>query len=237
MTRTNASRQRTTTPRRDQAARTERQLLDAARHVFVDRGYRQATVAAITDRADTAHGTFYLYFKNKDDVFGRIMTEATDRLFQEAEVGWKPSPVDGVRAAINGYLVVFAQHVDLWRCLLEAAFVNPDIAARWAEIRTKFVDRIARSLRAKSLRARSARSIPICRRKRSAPWWSGSPTRHTCSDRATQQGWARHQRPNSSTRPLINSPTCGCTPYTAAVSTNKVVRALLTSAPDRSPSL
>jgi AcrR family transcriptional regulator len=136
------------TRRQRQAAETERQLLDAARCIFEERGYKRTTVAAITERAKTAHGTFYLYFKNKDDVFGRVMTEATDVLYREAGAEWARDPIEGVRAATGGFLGVFCQNTKLWRCLLEAAFLNPEIELRWTSIRRMFIDRIAGSLRA-----------------------------------------------------------------------------------------
>ena len=48
--------------RQAQAAATQEQLLRAARGVFAARGYKDTTVGAITKAANTAHGTFYLYF-------------------------------------------------------------------------------------------------------------------------------------------------------------------------------
>ena len=54
--------------RQERAAATQSQLLEAAREVFCERGYQATSVAAITDAASTAHGTFYLYFRNKEDV-------------------------------------------------------------------------------------------------------------------------------------------------------------------------
>ena len=59
--------------RQEQAATTRRQLLDAAGAVFEERGYKGTTVGAITDRANTAHGTFYLYFRNKEDAFCQVI--------------------------------------------------------------------------------------------------------------------------------------------------------------------
>lgn len=135
------------TNRQRQAAETERQLLGAARAVFEERGYKRATVAAITDRASTAHGTFYLYFKNKDDAFARVIGEATDQLYDESRADWNRDPVEGVRTATRGFLAVFCQNTKLWRCLLEASFTNPDIEARWTDIRRAFIGRIAGSLR------------------------------------------------------------------------------------------
>jgi AcrR family transcriptional regulator len=134
--------------RQQQAAATQEQLLAAAREVFEERGYQAATVGAITAAASTAHGTFYLYFKNKEDVFGRVMAVAADELYQEAEAPWGHGhPRLAIEASIRGTLQVFAEHRSLWRCLLEASFQSPAVEEMWLDIRRRFMDRIDRNLR------------------------------------------------------------------------------------------
>ncbi|MHB8464780.1 MAG: helix-turn-helix domain-containing protein, partial [Acidimicrobiales bacterium] len=54
---------------RAQGRRTMRRLLDAAIVVFDKRGYHAARVDDICKVAHTSHGTFYLYFSSKDDLF------------------------------------------------------------------------------------------------------------------------------------------------------------------------
>ena len=45
------------------------QILESAAGVFAHAGYHQTTIADIIASADIARGTFYLYFKSKQDVF------------------------------------------------------------------------------------------------------------------------------------------------------------------------
>jgi AcrR family transcriptional regulator len=134
--------------RQAQAAATQEQLLAAARAVFATRGYQATTVGAITQAANTAHGTFYLYFRNKEDAFRRVMEEITGELYDESQARWEPGDTRAsVRAALGGFLEVFVRHRDLWRCLLEGSFTNPAIEETWLEIRQAFVERTARHLR------------------------------------------------------------------------------------------
>src|SRR3954471_9218534 len=72
--------------RRNPDVDTKDLLLEAARGVFDERGYNASTVGAITERANTAHGTFYLYFKNKEDVFGEVITGIAAELYERAVV-------------------------------------------------------------------------------------------------------------------------------------------------------
>lgn len=50
------------------AARSE-EILDAARRVFAERGFKGTTIADIAEAAGIALGTIYLYFPSKDEVF------------------------------------------------------------------------------------------------------------------------------------------------------------------------
>jgi AcrR family transcriptional regulator len=138
-----------TTPaskRQQQAAATHGQLLTAAREVFEERGYQAATVAAVTERANTAHGTFYLYFRNKDDAFTQVISGVIDELFRESDAAWSADPKRGVHAAIRGFLEVFAAHEGLWRALLEAMLGNTELEQLWLRLRRQFIERISRTI-------------------------------------------------------------------------------------------
>lgn len=52
---------------------TRRDLLKAATAVIGEVGYEKASVARITARARVAQGTFYTYFKSRQDLFDRLL--------------------------------------------------------------------------------------------------------------------------------------------------------------------
>lgn len=56
-------------------ARTRAELLAAAQQVFAERGYHEASIAEITRLADVGVGTFYLHFRDKDEVFTTLIEE------------------------------------------------------------------------------------------------------------------------------------------------------------------
>lgn len=62
---------RTQRAERARAARRE-ELLDAARRVFSERGFKGTTIADIAEEAHVALGTIYLYFTSKEDVFAAL---------------------------------------------------------------------------------------------------------------------------------------------------------------------
>lgn len=115
--------------------------------MFAERGYQAATVGAITTRATTAHGTFYLYFRNKQDAFAAVMSSITDELYNDAElVAPGADARAAIEASIRSFLDGFVRHRRLWRSLLEGSFTNPEIEAVWLSLRRRFVDRIERGL-------------------------------------------------------------------------------------------
>jgi AcrR family transcriptional regulator len=61
-------------------ARTRRQLRDALVALILEQGYESVTVQAITDRADLSRATFYLHFKDKEDLMLASLREMFDDL-------------------------------------------------------------------------------------------------------------------------------------------------------------
>src|ERR1700730_7051398 len=65
---------------RSQGKETLRKLLDAAMVVFEKRGYHAARVDDIVKVAKTSHGTFYLYFANKEDLFWALLADVWEEM-------------------------------------------------------------------------------------------------------------------------------------------------------------
>ncbi len=57
-------------------ARTRASLLAAARQLFAAQGMEATTIAEIAERADIAIGSFYNYFRTKDDVLAALLQDA-----------------------------------------------------------------------------------------------------------------------------------------------------------------
>jgi AcrR family transcriptional regulator len=132
--------------RQQQAHATCAQLLVASRQVFEQRGYRATTVGAITGAARTAHGTFYLYFKNKEDAFAKVFADVVTELEAATTVPWQGDARATLEQAVRGYFTVIARHHGLWRCLMEGIYQSPSIEQLWLELRRPFIDRLSNAL-------------------------------------------------------------------------------------------
>ncbi|MDR3173409.1 MAG: TetR/AcrR family transcriptional regulator [Treponema sp.] len=62
------------------------EILDAAELLFTQKGYDQTTVNDILDKVEIGKGTFYHYFKSKEDVMAGVIRRIADGLTEKAQV-------------------------------------------------------------------------------------------------------------------------------------------------------
>jgi AcrR family transcriptional regulator len=73
---------------------TRERLKQAALEVLYERGYHALTVQAITDHADLGYGTFYLHFKDKDEIVWELLEDIGEQWMAKvnAHATQAPSP-------------------------------------------------------------------------------------------------------------------------------------------------
>jgi AcrR family transcriptional regulator len=92
---------------RAQGKRTMARLLDAGLRVFAERGYHAARVDDIVRAARTSHGTFYLYFTNKEDLLRALAVDCAHELTEMADTIGAITPDDAGRAELRAFLARF----------------------------------------------------------------------------------------------------------------------------------
>ena len=60
------------------------QILEAARSLFIEKGFKATTMQDIADRAELGRRTLYMYFKTKDEIVTAIALDITSVLCQVA---------------------------------------------------------------------------------------------------------------------------------------------------------
>jgi TetR/AcrR family transcriptional regulator len=60
-------------------------ILRAAREVFFETGFHQATVETVAERAEVSKGTVYLYFESKETILAHLLLEGLRELVQGLE--------------------------------------------------------------------------------------------------------------------------------------------------------
>ncbi|MEA4964611.1 MAG: TetR/AcrR family transcriptional regulator [Oscillospiraceae bacterium] len=126
---------------------TKRQMiLDTAAKVFAAKGYHNTTVKDIVDKAAVSVGSFYFYFKSKDDLFTELYMSIADKFHTNT---MRVLDVENFSLLKNFTRVMMAnlwlyeQNRDISKImLLEAAVINPE----FQQIRTDSMKEAARTM-------------------------------------------------------------------------------------------
>jgi AcrR family transcriptional regulator len=135
------------TPRTERGRKTLRRLLEAAASEFGERGFHEAAITGITQRAGVALGTFYTYFDGKEALFRalvRDMSQATRAHVAEAVRG-APDRLTAERLGLEAFIGFVRRHPELYRIIEEAQFVAEDV---YREHYLTFADGYSRNLAA-----------------------------------------------------------------------------------------
>lgn len=112
--------------------RTRQRILDAAEEVFGERGYHQAGIVDITQKADVALGTFYVYFGDKRAAFQDLVRELNHRLRMEIQVAVSREE-DRLEKEVVGFETFFTfvrRHRNLYKLVRQTETVDPQLL-RW----------------------------------------------------------------------------------------------------------
>ncbi|MCG9916381.1 MAG: TetR/AcrR family transcriptional regulator [Phenylobacterium sp.] len=127
-------------------------ILDAAREVFGEMGYEPCTVRDIIRRTGLAAGTFYNYFKSKEEVFAALADDGARR-FAPILKSLRSQNADFdsfVRAALMAYFRFLADEHQQWADRqpaedhLQVRGQTPEMEAVFSEVRAAILDEIAR---------------------------------------------------------------------------------------------
>ena len=136
----------------ERSRETLRRIVEAAQEVFSEKGYDKATVADIISRARIGHGTFWLYFHNKDDLL-RYMLQAMIREFEafewfgeEGTEGPSVRTPQEVEEVIRGVMGIFARYATIHPLVVRAALDSADFRRALEELNEPFLRIVERKV-------------------------------------------------------------------------------------------
>jgi AcrR family transcriptional regulator len=134
-----------TRPLRARGRMTMARLMDAGLVVLAEDGWHDASVDAVVTRAGAAHGTFYQYFANKQDLLLTLAHECADVMVElVAHLDTVGSDEHG-RAAVREFLVRFLDAYDRYqgvvRAWMESQVDHPELRALGEEVMGAFAQR------------------------------------------------------------------------------------------------
>src|SRR5580698_4804337 len=116
---------------RAQGRATVKRLLDAGMIEFEERGFHGVRVDDVVRRAGISHGTFYLYFSNKEDLFKALLQDALRDM--EVVAGDFPvvtrdqAGITVLRRWVRTFFDVYAAHATVIRILSQADLVPEEV--------------------------------------------------------------------------------------------------------------
>jgi AcrR family transcriptional regulator len=166
---------RTRLPRRER----ERQLLEIAEQVFVERGYSAATMDEIAERAGVTKPVVYDHFRSKD----ALLAACVDRGRQEL-ADRTVAAVDGVadahevlHRAVRAFFGFVQDRSQAWALVLQGALPAAEDLERGRRSQQELVEallaRTSPGLQGWALGAHAAAINGAC--ERTAVWWADHP--------------------------------------------------------------
>ena len=121
---------------------TRRRLLDAGARVFATKGYHATRVDDIVKLARTSHGTFYLYFSNKEELFHALAEEVADAMRELAESLGPITPGDSGRDELRDWIGRLSDLYDNWGAVIrtwtEAEIGSSEFGRLGTDVLTQF---------------------------------------------------------------------------------------------------
>jgi len=130
---------------------TKEQLIDAAVHIFHQKGFQKTRISDIVSEAGVAQGTFYLYFRSKEEIFRQINTAHMNRfvkVFEETDLLFGGDDIQAIRKNIhhflNKLLEIYKQNVHVSELLFREGIGHGGL---FKEIHENFFDSFISLLR------------------------------------------------------------------------------------------
>jgi AcrR family transcriptional regulator len=158
--------------RAEQNDRNRALLLDAARRVFLERGYYAATLDQIADEAGFSKGAVYSRFASKADMFLALLEDRiAERAAQNAQLAGELAGT-GNFAALLDLAEQAERGAPGWRLLVTEFRVHaardPELNRRYADLHARAVDGVARTFVAVS--KEGAEDFPVPPRQLAELW-------------------------------------------------------------------
>lgn len=162
-----------TTPKMAQRKQAHRaKLLNTAISLFGKRGYHATTVPMIVKASGSSTGSFYFYFRDKEDIFAAALEALGGRVAETLNAAIAAAggdPVGQMRTAVDRFVLLMAERPDEARILIVE---SSGLGGRLEGVRRRIVDSHARSVEQAIARLRP--NLPAFETALLARCWVGS---------------------------------------------------------------
>ena len=98
--------------KKEQRKDAEKDILEAAKKIFIEKGYTGARMQAIADEANINKAMLHYYFRSKEALFDRILESTVELMSQNLipALSGEGTVIEKVRRLVNGYVDVITQN-------------------------------------------------------------------------------------------------------------------------------
>jgi AcrR family transcriptional regulator len=125
------------------ASQRRREILDAAAHLFVDKGFQNTSMREIADAAGAGKSTLYDYFPTKDQILLFALEDAMEQVNQRAQIiaGLADPPRERIRQIMAMNLALLqADEGLLLRLSAQGQFLKAELVGQLAAKRRVYQD-------------------------------------------------------------------------------------------------
>lgn len=125
-----------------------RLILDAAKSIFLEKGFHSTSLRNIAEKIEYSPGTIYLYFKDKDDIFHALHEEGFAKMLEMmAPLQYVSDPMQRLIAMGRVYMSFAWNNKDLYDLMfiMEAPINSEKDHAKW-EMGNRTLDQLRQIL-------------------------------------------------------------------------------------------
>jgi len=109
------------------------ELLNVAQELFFAKGYVQTSVDAIIKKVGVSKGTFYYYFKSKEDLMNKLVNRMTNQILLEIKKITERTDLDALTKLNRAYITarnVKLENIELIKLYLKVLYKDENIMLR-----------------------------------------------------------------------------------------------------------
>ena len=110
------------------------ELLDTAQEIFLTKGYKQTSVESIIKKVGVAKGTFYYYFKSKEDLLDKLVKRMIDKIRVEIKKIVEKKDLDAISKLEKAYSVagnIKLENIHLIKLMLKILYEKDNLILRY----------------------------------------------------------------------------------------------------------
>jgi len=124
-------------------------ILDAATRLFGSLGYHSTTVPMIVNESNSSVGSFYIHFRNKEDVFAAVLEVLGQKVYEVIHKVklLQPDPVKSISCAVESLFLFLAENPGDARILIvESSGLSPRLEQVRRAILRRQTEQVRQSL-------------------------------------------------------------------------------------------